>query len=61
MIVICPGPFVMMPAYLLVTRGLGGFSAIAKAIAFVVLMVVLSVAAFVSGLLFTGAEISLNI
>lgn len=57
MMVLCPGPFVMMPTYLLVTRGLGGFAAIAKKIAFCVLMVVVTTVAFALALLMTGAEL----
>lgn len=57
MIVLCPGPLVMVPAYLLVTRGLGGFAAIAKAIAFAVLMVIVSMVAVVLALLITGEEL----
>lgn len=57
MMVLCPGPLVMIPAYLLVTRGLGGFAAIAKAIAFAVLMVIVSMVAVVLALLISGEEL----
>lgn len=53
---ICPGPLIMMPIYFLVTRGLGGLVAIAKASAFLVLMAVVASATFVMTVLFMGAE-----
>ena len=54
--VMCPGPLIMMPTYFFVTRGLGGFFAIAKASAFLVLMAVVASATFVMTALFMGAE-----
>jgi len=54
LMVLCPGPFIVLPTYLFVTRGVGGFAATAKAIAFFGLMIVVGIAAGVLGLLLTG-------
>lgn len=54
MMVLCPGPLVILPAYLFVTRGIGGFAATAKAIAFFGLMIFAGAVTFVIGSLLTG-------
>ncbi len=57
LMVLCPGPLIMIPTYFFVTRGLGGFAATAKASAFLVLMILAAGAAFGMALLLTGAEL----
>jgi hypothetical protein len=57
LMVLCPGPLILMPTYLFVTRGRGGFAATAKASAFLVLMIVVAGAALGMALLLTGAEL----
>ncbi len=54
LMVLCPGPLVMLPAYLFVTRGIGGFAATAKAIAFLGLMMFVGVVSFGIGALLAG-------
>lgn len=54
LMVLCPGPILVLPVYLFVTRGVGGFAATAMAIAFSGLMLFVRFAAFDLGLLLTG-------
>ena len=54
LMVLCPGPLVVLPAYLFVTRGVGGFVATAIAIAFFGLMMFVGAVTLVMGLLLTG-------
>ncbi len=54
LMVLCPGPLVVLPAYLFVTRGVGGFVATAIAIAFFGLMMFDGAVTLVMGLLLTG-------
>ena len=54
LMVLCPGPLVVLPAYLFVTRGVGGFVATAIAIAFFGLMIFVGAGTLVMGLLLTG-------
>jgi hypothetical protein len=58
MMVICPGWLIMVPVYLLATRGVRGLSAVAKAAAFFALLCAVSaITAFAVTLLrvlFTG-------
>lgn len=54
MMVFLPGPILMIPIYLFVTRGLEGFAATAKAFAFSVLMMVVAIVTTFMGLLVTG-------
>jgi hypothetical protein len=57
LMVLCPGPLILMPTYFFVTRGIGGFAATAKACAFVVLMIVVACTAWGMALLLTSAEL----
>ncbi len=54
MMVLIPGPFIMIPIYLLFTRRAEGFVATAKAFAFFVLMTAVTMVASIMGLLLTG-------
>jgi hypothetical protein len=54
LMVFCPGPLIVLPTYLFVTRGVGGFAATAKATAFFGLMIFVGAVTFVLGLLLTG-------
>ena len=54
LMVLCPGPLVVLPAYLFVTRGVGGFVATAIAIAFFGLMMFVGAVTLIMGLLLTG-------
>lgn len=54
MMVLLPGPILMVPIYLFTTRGLEGFAATAKAFAFFVLMMVVVMITAIMGFLVTG-------
>ena len=54
LMVLCPGPLIIMPTYFFVTRGVGGFAATAKAIAFFGLMSFVCGVTIVFGALLTG-------
>jgi hypothetical protein len=54
MMVFVPGPILMIPIYLFVTRGLEGFVATAKAFGFFLLMVVVIAVTSIAGLVVTG-------
>ena len=54
LMVVCPGPLIVLPTYLFVTRGVGGFVATAIAIAFFGLMIFVGAVTLVMGLLLTG-------
>lgn len=57
LMILCPGPLIIVPTYLFVTRGVGGFAATAKAAAFLLLMIGVMIATSVMALLLTGAEL----
>ena len=54
MMVFLPGPMLMIPIYLFVTRGLVGFVATAKAFGFFLLMMVVIAVTSIAGLVVTG-------
>lgn len=49
MMILCPGPIVLLPIYFLNTRGIRGFLSIGKALVFLVVLGVVMVLAELAG------------
>lgn len=54
MMILCPGPVILLPIYFLSTRGIRGFLSIGKTLLFFVILVVVTVLAAVAGATLTS-------
>jgi hypothetical protein len=60
LMVLLPGPVIMVPIYLLATRGSRGFWAIAKAAAFLLLLIAIGAVGALIGNILSGRDIGLT-